>query len=119
MIHLALHVLVPLLTAWTCYPRRWWRAFGLLMSTMMVDADHLLANPIYDPERCSIGFHPLHTWPWILVYAGMAAAPLARRAERQEQPWVAARLAPATEVVHLLGIGLLIHMALDQLDCWL
>ena len=30
------------------------------MLTMMVDLDHLIADPIFDPQRC-IGFHPLHS----------------------------------------------------------
>ena len=39
---------------------------------MLVDADHLLASPIFDPSRCSIGFHPLHTLPAMAVYAGLS-----------------------------------------------
>ena len=35
---------------------------------MMVDLDHLLANPIYQEDRCSINFHPLHTYYAIAVY---------------------------------------------------
>jgi hypothetical protein len=57
-----------------------------------------LANPIYDPDRCSIGFHPLHSWPAIAAYAGLSLPSRTR----------------------LIGVGLLIHMALDALDCaWL
>ena len=66
-----------------------------MLLTMLVDADHLLADPVFDPERCSIGFHPLHTAPAIVLYAGLA---LFRR-------------------TRLVGLGLLIHMALDALDC--
>jgi hypothetical protein len=36
--------------------------------TIIVDLDHLLADPIYDPNRCSIGFHPLHSYPAIVIY---------------------------------------------------
>ena len=35
---------------------------------MAVDLDHLLADPIFDPHRMSIGFHPLHSYPAIAVY---------------------------------------------------
>ncbi len=35
---------------------------------MLVDVDHLLANPVFDAHRCSVGFHPLHSYPAILVY---------------------------------------------------
>lgn len=66
-----------------------------MMATMLVDLDHLLANPIYDPNRCSIGFHPLHTWPAIALYAALALHPRTR----------------------LIGLGLLIHMLLDFSDC--
>ena len=65
------------------------------MSTMLVDLDHLLANPIYDPTRCSIGFHPLHTEIPIFIYLLLSFFPKTR----------------------LIGLGLLIHMALDSIDC--
>jgi len=65
------------------------------MLTMLVDVDHLLASPIYDPGRCSIGFHPLHTILPIIIYAGLCLLPKTR--------W--------------LGIGLMIHMSLDGIDC--
>ncbi len=61
MVHIALHFLVPLLVALGFYRRHWRAAFAILVATMVVDVDHLLADPIYDPQRCSIGFHPLHT----------------------------------------------------------
>ncbi len=93
-----LHVAVPLVVARLAAPhtkRHWWVLFVTMMATMLVDLDHLLATPIYDPLRCSIGFHPLHSLPAIAAYAVMAVVPRSR--------WV--------------GIGLLIHMALDGLDC--
>ena len=55
----------------------------------------LLASPVYDPGRCSIGFHPLHT-----------ALPIAA--------YVLALIHPKTR---LLGLGLCIHILLDGLDC--
>ena len=66
-----------------------------MVATMLVDLDHLLANPIYDPHRCGIGFHPLHTFPAMVAYALL----LVPRASR------------------LPALGLVIHMALDALDC--
>ena len=49
--------------------RRDWKISYLIMAgTILVDLDHLLANPIYDPQRCSIGFHPLHTFLPIAIY---------------------------------------------------
>jgi hypothetical protein len=35
---------------------------------MLVDLDHLLATPIFEAGRCSINFHPLHSYIAIAVY---------------------------------------------------
>ena len=67
-----------------------------MMVTMLVDIDHLLATPIYDPQRCSIGFHPLHTLPAILTYFALLLPTKTR----------------------LIGLGLIIHMILDSMDCY-
>lgn len=93
--HLALHFLVPGLVAWGWYRETWRIAFLILSATILVDIDHLLATPIYDPGRCSIGFHPLHTWIPMLIYLAFCVVPPLR----------------------LVGIGLVIHMLLDALDC--
>jgi hypothetical protein len=95
-IHLLLHGLVPLAVAWLLYRTSWLHAWLIMVSTMIVDLDHLFAMPLYDPNRCSIGFHPLHTYPAIAVY-GLLLLPARSR---------------------LIAIGLLIHMVLDQIDCW-
>ena len=34
----------------------------LVLSSNLIDLDHLLADSIYDPARCSTNFHLLHTW---------------------------------------------------------
>ncbi len=39
-----------------------------MLATMLVDIDHLFATPIFQEGRCSIGFHPLHTYPMIVLY---------------------------------------------------
>lgn len=67
-----------------------------MIATMVVDIDHLLATPIYDPMRCSIGFHPLHQLPAIVAYIVMLGFSKTR----------------------LIGLGLVIHMILDSLDCY-
>ena len=66
-----------------------------MLATMVIDLDHLLADPLYDPNRCSIGFHPLHTQWAVLVYIVLAVIPSTR----------------------IAGFGLLIHIVLDSLDC--
>ena len=95
LIHIVLHVLLPLVVAWLFFRDRWKRAWLIMLATMLVDLDHLAADPIVDPERCSVGFHPLHSWPAVGVY-------------------VAALFVPR---VRLVGAGLVIHMGLDGLDC--
>lgn len=112
MMHILLHFLVPLLVAAVFYMRCWRFAALIMLATMVVDADHLLATPIYDPARCSIGFHPLHTWPAIVVYGLLFAMPLLRSNNNEPRPRPDG---PAT--VHLIGLGLLIHMLLDWIDC--
>jgi uncharacterized protein DUF6122 len=67
----------------------------VMLATMLVDIDHLLANPIYQANRCSIGFHPLHSIILMPVY-------------------VIASIIPKTRFI---GIGLVIHMILDSIDC--
>lgn len=114
VLHLALHLLVPLVLAGAVYRPHWVRAFALLMATMAVDADHLLADPIYDPNRCSIDFHPLHGTPAIAIYALAMLLPLGLRVRSEAR----ARLGPWW-TLHLLGTGLIVHMVLDAGDCWL
>ena len=80
-IHMILHFVVPALVARTWYVERWRWAFLVMVGTMVVDIDHLLADPIYDPNRCGIGFHPLHSYPAIAAYLLLLAVPPARLAE--------------------------------------
>lgn len=112
MIHIALHFIVPLLVALAFYRSRWRGAVLIMISTMLVDADHLLANPIYDPDRCSIGFHPMHTAPAIVTYVALFALPLVVGRSSDDRA-----LKRAPRVLHLIGLGLLIHVALDLMDC--
>ena len=95
LLHLVLHAAVPGAVAWLFFRKQWRRAWLVMLATMLVDLDHLLADPVYDPNRCGIGFHPLHTAPAIAGYALLAT------------------LRPT----RLIGVGLLIHMALDLADC--
>lgn len=95
MLHLLLHGLVPLAVALTVYRRDWAKAFVIMMFGLVIDLDHLIAQPIYDPGRCSIGFHPLHSMLPIGIYVAMLAH----------------------EKTRLLGLGLCIHIILDLFDC--
>jgi hypothetical protein len=84
-----------------------------MIITMLVDADHLLADPIYDPLRCSINFHPLHSYGAIFIYGLLFFLPFAFKG-RTSKKTIQMRL----DAIQLLGLGLLIHMALDAIDCW-
>lgn len=95
MWHIALHFLIPALIAIWFFADNKWRVFLILIATMLVDLDHLFATPIYDPTRCSIGFHPLHGYIPIGFYGLLL-------------------LHKKTRVV---GLGLMIHMLLDIFDC--
>ena len=103
---------MPVATALVFYRPRWRSAALVMLATMVVDVDHLLADPVYDPARCSIGFHPLHGTAAIIGYAALFAVPLVLRARRGSD----ART-ERSRLVHLIGLGLLLHMALDALDC--
>ena len=95
MFHIALHLLIPLFIAIWFFPENRWIVLSILLLTMLVDLDHLFANPVYDPARCSIGFHPLHGFIPIGCYG----------------------LLLLHKKTMLVGMGLLIHMLLDLLDC--
>jgi hypothetical protein len=95
LLHYSLHFLAPGLIAWVFFRDRWKHVWLTLLLTMLVDLDHLLSTPIFDPNRCSIGFHPLHTLPAMVMYAVMLAYPKTR----------------------IVGIGLLFHMLTDWIDC--
>ena len=66
--HYFLHLVFPVAIAWFFFRAQWKKAYLLMLATMLVDADHLLANPIFDAHRCSVGFHPLHSYPMIALY---------------------------------------------------
>lgn len=114
MLHVALHLLAPAVVAAVIDRRRWLRITAILVATMLVDLDHLLAEPIYDPSRCSIGFHPLHTLPAIAVYVALFGIPLVIR-PRLGSP----RNQRIARIASLIGLGLLIHVGLDWGDCLL
>ena len=95
ILHILLHFAIPGVVAGLAFRNKWLTSWLVMMSSMIIDIDHLLANPIFDPNRCSIGFHPLHSTTAIILYPLLLLIPKLR----------------------LLGIGLLIHIGLDALDC--
>ena len=63
---------------------------------MLVDLDHLLASPIFQANRCSINFHPLHTYYAMILYVFLLF---------RGKPY------------QIIGVGLLFHMLTDFIDC--
>jgi|SRR5690606_34410517 len=96
-IHYFLHLGFPVFIALLIDKRNWVKVYGILLLTMLVDLDHLLANPIFDPNRCSINFHPLHSYIAIGIYC----------------------VTLFYKPLRIIAIGLLLHMATDSLDCWM
>ncbi|MEZ4796365.1 MAG: DUF6122 family protein [Flavobacteriaceae bacterium] len=96
-VHYGIHIVVPLLVALFFFKPKWKMAFIIMLLAFLIDLDHVIANPIYDANRCSINFHPLHSYYAIVIYVLM--------------------LIPKT--TRLLGLGLSIHIAADYADCLL
>lgn len=95
ILHYFLHLVFPFVIAKVFFNSNWQKAYTILLLTMLVDLDHLLAMPIFDPNRCSLNFHPFHTYWAIAVYVVLLFPKKTR----------------------IMGIGLLLHMATDALDC--
>ncbi|WP_299161975.1 DUF6122 family protein [uncultured Tenacibaculum sp.] len=97
-IHYFLHFGSPIIIAYIFFRKEWKKASLILLATMLVDLDHLLANPIFASNRCSINFHPLHTYYAMVVYVFLLFL---------KKPF------------SIIGIGLLLHMLTDYIDCLL
>jgi hypothetical protein len=96
-IHYGIHFLVPILIALLFFKDNKLRVAIILLLGIVIDVDHLWAEPLFDPNRCSIGFHPLHSYWAILVYAAL----------------------PFFKPTRIIGLALLIHIAADTMDCLL
>lgn len=95
IVHYGLHFLAPGLIAYVFFRKEWRKAWILMLLTMLVDLDHLLADPIFDPNRCGIGYHPLHSYYAMVAYVIMLFFPKTR----------------------IIAVGLLFHMFTDWQDC--
>jgi hypothetical protein len=96
LIHYGFHLLVPGLIAWVFFRNNWKVAWLIMIATMLVDLDHLVANPVFQANRCSINFHPLHGYIAIGVYFIMTLF----------------------KKLRIVGVGLILHMIADYLDCF-
>ncbi|AUC79698.1 hypothetical protein CW736_10145 [Nonlabens sp. MB-3u-79] len=98
LLHYFLHLVFPLGIALVFFNKEWKKAYLFLLLTMLVDLDHLLTSPVFDADRCSINFHPLHSYYAMVFYVGLLFL---------RKPF------------RILGIGLLFHMFTDLVDCLL
>ncbi|WP_223154677.1 DUF6122 family protein [Aestuariibaculum sediminum] len=93
--HYGCHIILPLVVALLSYKSNWMYAYFIMLACFLIDLDHLLATPIFSPNRCSINFHPLHSYYAIGVYF----------------------LLLFPKKTRLLGLGLIIHIFSDFVDC--
>ncbi len=104
-LHYGSHWIIPFAIAYLIWRRsnrsddnRLWLKAGLIMiASNFIDIDHLLATPIFDPNRCSIGFHPLHTIWAAAIYMILLFVP---------RWWMRA-----------IALGCLWHLITDSGDC--
>jgi hypothetical protein len=75
----------------------WKFASVLLISSNFIDVDHFLATPIFDAARCSINFHPLHSWYMFPIYL----------------------IGLFIKKYSFLFIGIFMHLLLDYVDCFI
>jgi len=97
LMHYGIHFIFPIVIAFLFFKENRSRAMLILLAGILIDLDHVFADPIFDPNRCSIGFHPLHSYWAIGVYVAL----LGFRKTR------------------IFGIALLIHILADLTDCYL
>ncbi len=95
IVHYSLHFLFPFLVAYLFFRNNWKMTGLIFIAAIVIDADHLLATPVFDADRCSIGFHPLHSFWAIGIYL----------------------VAFAFKKTRIVAIALLLHIVTDFIDC--
>ena len=98
ILHYALHFIAPFFIAWVFFRKNWLKVYLIFIATMLVNIDHLWASPVYQVDRCSIGFHVLHSYYAIPVYGILLFF---------RKPF------------NIIGLGLSFHMLTDWIDCLL
>ncbi|MHA7830451.1 MAG: DUF6122 family protein [Flagellimonas sp.] len=97
LIHYGIHFLVPILIAIYFFKDNRLKIALILLTGIIIDIDHLWANPLFDPNRCSIGFHMLHSYWAIMAYS----------------------ILPFFKTTRIIGLALIIHIFADTVDCLL
>jgi len=95
ILHYGIHFMVPFAIGFLFFKEQKLKISFLLLMGILIDVDHLLASPIFDPNRCSIGFHPLHGYWAIGIYFILLFFKKTR----------------------IIGLALLIHILADIVDC--
>ena len=96
-LHYGIHFLLPLAIALWFYKPRLFKVYVIFLLGFTIDLDHLFATPIFNPNRCSIDYHFLHSYYAIAIYG----------------------LLFILKKTRLIGIGLLCHILADSADCLL
>jgi hypothetical protein len=94
--HTFLHLGLPFVIGVAFFRDDWLKVSLILIATMLVDLDHLLSIPVYQADRCSIGSHYLHSPYVMVIYVGLLFL---------------------RKPLNIIGLGLLLHMATDLIDC--
>ncbi len=95
LLHYGIHFIVPFAIAYLFYKQKFWKTAIILLLGILIDLDHFLATPIFDANRCSINFHPLHSYYAIVLYVILFGYKPTR----------------------IMGLALLIHILADSVDC--
>jgi hypothetical protein len=95
--HYGLHLVAPAAIAYFFFRSKWKIVYVIFLLSMFVDLDHLLATPIFDKNRCSLNFHPLHSYIAMGIYL----------------------LGLLFKKTRILCFALLFHMLTDAIDCYL
>ncbi len=96
-VHYGIHFLVPIAIGLFLYKENRFWAVLILLAGILIDLDHLVASPIFDSTRCSVGFHPLHSYWAVMFYIGFLFFKKTR----------------------IVGLALCIHIIADTADCLL
>ena len=97
LLHYGIHFLVPILIALAFFKDNRFKVALMLLAGIAIDIDHIWASPLFDPNRCSIGFHPLHSYLAIMAYGAL----------------------PFFKPTRIVGLALIIHIIADMVDCLL
>lgn len=97
LLHYGIHFVLPFIIGFAFFKKDRAKIIMIFLGAILIDVDHLLADPIFDSNRCSINFHFLHSYWAIAVYLALTFFKKSR----------------------LIGFALLLHILADLIDCFL